>query len=92
MHVFFISKNNIMFLYNINYINLDIHVNIFKLFTVCVYLYIHNKYTLYTYSVKKTVILYTINRGLTSLINIFISVSLELSVSKYVNRFELYLV
>ncbi len=26
-----------------------IHVNIFKIYTVCVYLYIHNKYTQYTH-------------------------------------------
>ncbi len=32
-----------IFIYNINYINIS--VNIFKIYTVCVCLYIHNKYT-----------------------------------------------
>ncbi len=41
-------------IYNINYINIKcIHVNIFKIYTVCVYLYIHNKYTKYTHILFK---------------------------------------
>ncbi len=46
--MFYILK---IFIYNINYMNIKyIHVNIFKIYNVCEYLYIHNKYTQYTHT------------------------------------------
>jgi len=48
-------------------------VNIIEIYTVCMYLYIHNKYTQNTctvYYVNKTFILYVINR-LAALVYIF---------------------
>ncbi len=40
-----IFQKNWLFIYNINYMNINMHVNIFKIYTMCVYLYIHYKYT-----------------------------------------------
>ncbi len=60
-----------------------VHVNIFKIYNVCVYLYMHNKYTQYThiYYVNKNFILDAINR-LIALINItfFLNIYMHLCV------------
>ncbi len=60
----YISEKNFfyilnIFIYNINYMNINIDVNTckyFQIYTVCVYLYIHNTYTEHThiYYAKKT--------------------------------------
>ncbi len=56
MHVY-IKKKYVyilnIFIFNINCMNTYMHVNIFKIYTVCVYLCIKNKYTHYTYYVNK---------------------------------------
>ncbi len=56
-------------IYNINYMNKNIHLNIFKTYAVCVCLYNTYKYTQYTHIcyVNKTFILDAINH-LTALI------------------------
>ncbi len=53
------------FVYNRIYINIDRHVNIFKIYTVCVYIYIHiiNIHRTHTYYANKNIYLYVINHN-----------------------------
>ncbi len=56
-----------MFIYSINYMNINIcmliHVNIFKIYTVCIYIYIINIQRTHTYILyKQKLILDAINR------------------------------
>ncbi len=50
-------------MYNINNMNINVCISIFNIYCMCVYSYIHNKYTQYTriYYVKKTFILDAVN-------------------------------
>ncbi len=68
---------------------MNIHVNIFKIYTVCVciYKYIINIHSTHTHYVNKTFILDAINH-LTTLIYIFnITISIEFKTSEYVNDY-----